>query len=159
MSHQLNDNVPSWRRKVSDGNRSTWASLTPEELAEAAADRQARRAKAIAKNEAKRALRVAASEMLIAGAKPAEVSSKTGLSLRSLWYGRLYWGLPIAVRQGCRRLFAWLPDADVAALDALAADMGLDRGQALAALLRAVLMDGGLVARRTLGIKRKAVAA
>jgi hypothetical protein len=70
----------------------------------------------------------------------------------------MYWGLPIAARRGSRRLPAWIPDAHVAELDELARDMGIDRGRAVEALLRAMLMDGAAVARRSLGVRRRAAA-
>ena len=96
--------------------------------------------------------------MVIAGDTLEGISAATGLSIASLWHRRLYWGLPIAVKKGFRRLFAWIPDALVSELDAIAIDMEMDRASAHQAIMRAALSDQGLVARRTLGVRRKASA-
>lgn len=158
MSTRLDDDASAWRRAIFEAKRVAFATLSEADRAEAAADRAAMREASAARREAKRRARLTIAAMLLDGDTPAEISAKTGLSIAALWHRRLYWGLPIAARRGCRRLFAWLPDDDVAALDALALDMGLDRGRALEALLRAALMDGAAVARRTLGVRRSATA-
>lgn len=160
---QLNDNIPTGVRKIHEGSRAVWASLTPDEQLGVRVYKEARRQikkeLSALKREDRRKVRIKIAALTMAGDKPGEIAAKMGVPLKSLWNHRLYWALPIAVRRGCRRLFAWLPDAEVAALDSLAADMGVSRGRALEALLRLALADGGFVARRSLGVPRKTAVA
>jgi hypothetical protein len=162
MPTRANDNIPTGVRKIHEGSRAVWASLTSEEQLEIRiykeARRQAKRELSALKREDRRKVRIKIAAMTLAGDKPDEIAAVMGMPVKCLWNLRTYWSLPIASKKGHRRLFSWFSDAEVAALDDMAADLGVDRLGALQAVLRAVMAEGAFIARRTLGAKRRPLA-
>lgn len=150
------DDAPSWRVKLSEARKVGWLSLTPEEREVAAADRRVAREKKKARRRLIKDRRRLIVDMAVGGAKVEEIVAFIGMKAKEIRYQVA--GL-IAERKGFRRLFVWIADEHVAALDGVARDLGIDRGRALERLLAAVLADGGHVARRTMGVRRKAEAA
>lgn len=151
----MDEAPPSWKVKLDAARAVGIASLTEDErraraLAQSAAVIAGRQRKAEAKTRAHKI-----NEFAIEGMKPLEISFRLGVTDRRLLALKGAWGLIVAGRVGFRRLFAWVADDHVAALDRLAADMGLERRAALAELLAAALADDAFVARRTLQIRRK----
>lgn len=149
--------VPTWRTKVENARAVGLASLTAEEDA----DRIAAHAANVARTrEAKAAARSRAQYInclaVEGGFKPQEIARQLSIATSTLRSIRKAWGLALAQRDGFRRLFVWISDANVEALDRMAADMGIERGRALAELLSVVLGDDGLAARRILKIQRRA---
>jgi hypothetical protein len=150
------EDAPSWRQKMSAARQAGWLSLTPEEREVAAADFRVAREKRKAKRRQFRERARRINELVIAGFKMEEVAAAEAMPVTKLRYH--FNGL-LAARKGFRRLCAWLADDHVAALDDIAADLGIDRGRAVERLLAAVLSEDGFVARRQLGLRRKAEAA
>lgn len=161
--------VPSWRLKLAEARAAALASLTDDEREMRAL---AQSAAVIAGRQRKAKARARAAEIngfALDGLKPLEIALRLGLSVSKRRShggpscGRLntlkhLWGLIIEGRPGFRRLFAWIPDDSVAALEAMAADMGTSRGVALETLLKLMLCEDAFIARRTLRVQRKIVA-
>lgn len=143
-----------WRRALLEARRAALGALGDQDRRAAQDDiaAAAGRRRAEQSQKAARARRIG--NLLIAGHTSPEIAAAVGVSLSRLRALRLKHGLPLADRRGFRRLFAWLRDEHVAALDRLAADAGTDRDKILDRLLKAALQDDAHVARRTLGIRK-----
>lgn len=145
----------TWREKRAAALTAAWLSLSPEEREVAAAarvlEREERKVRRRRNRERCRRLNL----MVLAGSNPEEIAAAEGMN-KSTLRSRLN-GL-FAARRGFRRLFAWISDDHVAALEEIAADLGIDRNRVLERLLAATLADAGLIARRQLGVRRRVAA-
>lgn len=149
------DDAPSWRVKLSEARKVGWLSLTPEEREVAAADRRVAREKKKARRRLIKDRRRLIVDMAVGGAKVEEIIAVIGMKAKEIRYQVA--GL-IAERKGFRRLFVWIADEHVAALDAVARDLGIDRGRALERLLAEMLANDGFMVRRDLRIRRREAA-
>ena len=141
--------APSWARKLAASYKVALSNLTPEESAERDAER------ARVKHNQKKRLETARfiSKRAHEGDSPEEIASALGITARCLFRKTSRWGFDLRQRAGFRRLFVWVSESRVPALEVLASDMGLTRAAALEAILDAALEEGAHVARRVLKVK------
>ena len=153
------ETFPPLKRALFEAKRAAYAAATEEERAQHVESRRRAQENAVAARNAKRELNRTIAALGLAGYEIDEISKMTGVPVQGIWKRRLTWALPISSRKGFRRLLTWVPDLGVDALDALAEDVGVDRQRALDAIVKNALADGAFIARRSLGVRRKAVAA
>ena len=97
-------------------------------------------------------------DLCLAGLTPEEIAVELGIKVDTLWSLRRRWGFPLATRRGARRLFLWLPQPQVEAIDRLAAEVADgDRAKALAQIIAGLMAPNEAIARRTLARVRRAV--
>jgi hypothetical protein len=137
----------AWKSKLQAGRLAALASLTPEEAAQRAADDAAERRARAERKAAKAEQAALVNQRLALGDTPEEIAGRLGITLRALQARARTWGHALAQRAGFRRLSAWVAERHVRQLDALAAEAGLTREQALERIAAAILGDG-VAARR-----------
>ena len=156
---------PDYRQILRDARNAALSAMTPDQKCQREADHKSRLERRAARREVhaqRQAEKVAKirlwTQRLMHGDTPEEIADALGVTEFALRNWSLRWGVALMQRKGFRRLAAWVSFPHVAALDALASDLGLSREKAMATLLDAALSDGAHVARRTLGVQRRAVA-
>ncbi len=95
--------------------------------------------------------------LIIQGATPEEIAADLDVTVDAVWKLRRRWGHALAQRRGARRVFAWIADPHVEAIDRIAAQQGEDRAKALSALIAGVLSKNSDEARRTWARLRRMV--
>ncbi len=96
-------------------------------------------------------------DLCLTGSTPDEIAAEVGITIGALWKLRRRWGHPIAARKGARRIFAWISDPSVTALDRYAAEIGVDdRTRALGALVNGIFSTDPAAARREWARARRA---
>ena len=96
--------------------------------------------------------------LCLQGKTPEEIAAEIGITVDALWSLRVRWGFPLSQRRGARRLFVWVADSHIEAIDRLAVDCDGDRSKALAGIVAGVLAENDSIARKTLARVRRAVA-
>lgn len=148
------ESLPRWQRTIVAAKREAMASLAPEDQEAAREAQKAARARAAERKEAARRLARTIYGLLFDGATLEEIARTVGRSPKAVRNVCARWGLPAVTRSLARRLFVWISDDRVAALDRVARDYGATREQTLEDALVLFLDDDGHVLRRELHVKQ-----
>ena len=122
----------------------------PEAAERLKAAQQAWRRERQAERRSKLATLLHCTRRLYEGAGLDEIAAETGKTAQAVRRALQSRGVYFEQRAEARRLSAWVSPARVGALDALAADMGATRVEALEDLIDRALEENGAAARRAL---------
>jgi predicted transcriptional regulator len=153
------DALEVWRARRDAAVRQAFDALTPTERRRILAARRAaakRRAQTRAqKRQHAVERRRMAAKLIFAGATREELAVALEVSPDAVRMYLSRQGLPHNVKPGFRRRWLWVRAEDDRQLAAVADDIGCSLHEALKRLVAACLEDGGHVARRQLGVRRR----
>lgn len=151
------DDLPPWRRAILEAKRTAFSTLPPDEQERAKQDQREMRQRALERRQAATRRRRTIVAMLFDGSTTEEVAVAVGRTSRGIRFICSQLGIPLEWRPLARRLFVWISDDRVAALDRAAADYGATRAQTLEDAMVFLLDDDAHALRRELRIKRPEV--
>lgn len=146
------DPAAEWRERVRKAREVAYAAMTPEMRASFDSEQQARRVRRRDRKRVRREKSKRIFERVLRGETAQEISAAENIGLSQL---RFHWSGLLMSRPNARRLFAWLPTDNVAALNRLADDNGVDRSVVLARIVAFALDDDARVARRIFSKARR----